>query len=83
MLSMADELGIDVAAIPEEGAVCPWCGRRMSTSGTGYRLAGICEACWIDYRRMCREAMDAEVAARRADAASRQRASRDARRGRG
>ena len=40
------EIGVDVAPRPELGERCPWCGHRMTPHGTGYRLGGICDACW-------------------------------------
>lgn len=75
----ADELGVNVPVAPVVGETCPLCGRRMTSAGVGYVLMGVCEACYVDHVRACRDAKDAEDGARRSYDASRQRSHRRAR----
>lgn len=59
------EIGVDVAPRPEMGEYCPWCGRRMTRFGTGYRFGGICEACWYRHLQDVQNAARAERQAKK------------------
>lgn len=67
LLEAAYEWRIDVPPRPVLGEVCPWCGRRMTTDGTGYKRAGICDACYRRHRMEARASAMGEVEAIRAD----------------
>ena len=76
VINHADFLGISLAVIPVRGMACPWCGKRMTFYETGYRKAGICDACYAQVLRDAREVKDHRDAMARDDDKQRQRDAR-------
>lgn len=59
-------LGVDVPPVPLLGDVCPWCGRRMSSSGRA-RESGLCDSCHRRLMTSLRADARAELDAARVD----------------